>query len=141
MKDDHFYDMVAAEIFDGSVNPGLWAKAFAGAKGNADLAQADYIKYRVAQLRAEAKRVMEQVALAKRMEVDAERRTARLSVAQGCFAWLAALLAVVVCVGAFAFLWQAFSGAGREAGGVVFLVLGLVLSILGFYLVRYAAKL
>ncbi|QHC91344.1 hypothetical protein [Pseudomonas chlororaphis] len=50
VNDDSFYETVADELNKGTIIPGLRAKAFAEANGVETLAQALYLKYRVAQL-------------------------------------------------------------------------------------------
>ena len=46
--------LVASELQANTMVPGLWAKAFAEARGQIDQARALYIRYRVAQLAQEA---------------------------------------------------------------------------------------
>jgi hypothetical protein len=53
-KHNALYDEVASELQANTMVPGLWAKAFAEARGQIDQARALYIRYRVAQLAQEA---------------------------------------------------------------------------------------
>lgn len=50
MNDEHFFEIASDEIKSGRIRPGLRAKAFSDARGDGPLAQALYLKYRVAQL-------------------------------------------------------------------------------------------
>jgi|GEM_PF-5227047 len=47
---DYFYELSWSELQSGSVNPALWAKAYANADGEDAKARAWYIRYRVSQL-------------------------------------------------------------------------------------------
>ena len=49
LQDEQAYALAAYEIANGELRPGLWAKAFAQATGNEQLAQGIYIKLRAAQ--------------------------------------------------------------------------------------------
>jgi len=49
-EDDALYEKVWAELEDGSLNRGLWARCYAEVDGDAERAKARYIKARVAQL-------------------------------------------------------------------------------------------
>lgn len=50
VSDERFFAIVAEELDKGIIIPGLRAKSFAEANGVENLAQALYLKYRVAQL-------------------------------------------------------------------------------------------
>ena len=50
MQDDKFYEEVAKELLDGSVQAGVWARAFSDAEGDKEKAKAIYIRLRVQQL-------------------------------------------------------------------------------------------
>ena len=54
MSEEAFYDLVATEIQQGQLKPGLWTKAFADANGDQTKARVLYIRQRVAQLEQEA---------------------------------------------------------------------------------------
>jgi len=54
MDDEPFYEVVAFEISDRCIRPGLWAKALAESGGNETLARARYIELRAQQLKDEA---------------------------------------------------------------------------------------
>jgi len=49
-RDEAFYERVAAEVANGEIRPGLWAKAIAQSNGSKDLARSRYIQLRVQQL-------------------------------------------------------------------------------------------
>lgn len=51
LRDEQVYALVALEVADGEIRPGLWAKAFAEAGGNEQRAQGIYINLRVTQLK------------------------------------------------------------------------------------------
>jgi hypothetical protein len=53
MDDEGLYSQVVDELRRAGPRPGLWAKAFAEARGNDSEAKALYLKYRVIQLREE----------------------------------------------------------------------------------------
>ena len=53
MNDEPLYDVVATEIQQGHLKPGLWTKAFADANGDQTKARVIYIRQRVAQLQQE----------------------------------------------------------------------------------------
>ena len=67
MNDEPFYDVVATEIQQGHLKPGLWTKAFADANGDQTKARVIYIRQRVVQLQNEA-------AMATRNRQESERR-------------------------------------------------------------------
>ena len=54
MDDQIFYDIVARELQDKKLDPGLWTRAYAEGLGDNDKARAIYILYRVGQLKKEA---------------------------------------------------------------------------------------
>lgn len=51
LQEEQAYALAAYEIANGETRPGLWAKAFAEATGNEQLAQGIYIKLRAAQVK------------------------------------------------------------------------------------------
>ena len=51
LQEEQVYALVAFEVADGEIRPGLWVKAFAEAAGNEQRAQGIYINLRVAQLK------------------------------------------------------------------------------------------
>lgn len=53
MKDDDLYSQVADEINTHQLVRGTWARAFAKAGGNHELAKAHYIEFRVNQIKEE----------------------------------------------------------------------------------------
>lgn len=52
--EERLYEVVAHEIKVGEIREGLWLKAFAESSGDKSLAEATYVKFRVAQLLREA---------------------------------------------------------------------------------------
>jgi hypothetical protein len=74
-SDEDYWAVAMAEVEGAQRRPGLWAKAFAEAQGNEDAAKANYIKWRVVQLKdEEAKRVQknEEAQLAERAKIYGE---------------------------------------------------------------------
>ena len=51
LYEEQVYSKVAEEVASKNIFPGIWAKAFAEANGDEQLAKAAYIKLRVAQLK------------------------------------------------------------------------------------------
>ena len=53
IQEEQLYEIVAIEIDQGVLRPGLWAKAFAKSNGEENVAKANYIELRVQSLKDE----------------------------------------------------------------------------------------
>ena len=75
MNDQAFYDVVAGELQNRDIHPGLWARAVAETSDTGDVARAAYIRLRVADLIAAAQAEKRQQAAEERSrKVEAFRR-------------------------------------------------------------------
>ncbi len=85
-EDDELYEKAWAELEDGALNRGLWARCYAEVDGDTEKAKARYIKARVQQLaRAEQQRQdaeLERLRQQQRAERDAQERERAESEAQ-----------------------------------------------------------
>lgn len=73
LAEEYLYGVVADEIANRNISPGLWAKALAEAEGNEQKAKARYIKLRVDLLKTEGAAIDELARLAKAREEAANK--------------------------------------------------------------------
>lgn len=80
MTDQHHYDIVAGELQQRVLKPGLWARAIAESGGDEEKARAFYIRFRVTELKDEerertSRMAQEAKAFAHRHQLEQELRS------------------------------------------------------------------
>ncbi|MCB1209517.1 MAG: hypothetical protein KDK97_09335 [Verrucomicrobiales bacterium] len=138
MNDDPLYTVVADELFNGVVDPGLWTKAFADADGHPDRAQAFYIKYRVAQLRVLQKQLTDHLSSERRIVAAAERSAWRRLVARDFVRGLNGCIAIVFWILGLVMSINAFFGSISGANAILLFVWGLGFFLIGYLFWMYA---
>ena len=102
MTDQHFYDLVAAELERGHLDRGAWTKAFADAEGDQVRTRAMNIRARVGQLQQEP--LQESLAAARREQAQRQIEK-RIAIIEGLPLMLFVFALILIAGLAIWFLW------------------------------------
>ena len=141
MEEQHYYDIVAQELQEKHLRPGLWTRAVAETGSEDAPARALYIRLRVSELvqQAQADATHAQTEAPPREAANQPRISAPLKITKGLLAVLWMLVILLLCVPGIAALCDSDS-TGEAVGGAFLVGIGICF-LWGFFIRPFRAGL